>query len=72
MVDAKFAPMDKILAEAVAKAGGFHAVGRALGISPQAVAQWRRLPAKRVIPLERISGVDRHKLRPDLYPLESR
>jgi DNA-binding transcriptional regulator YdaS (Cro superfamily) len=68
LVDAKFSLMDKILAEAVAKAGGFHAVARALKISPQAVAQWRRLPPARVIAFERISGVDRRKLRPDLYP----
>jgi DNA-binding transcriptional regulator YdaS (Cro superfamily) len=29
-----------------------------------------RVPAKRVIAVERISGVSRRELRPDLYPAE--
>lgn len=42
------------------------------GISPQAVSQWDRVPATRVLVVERLSGVPRHELRPDIYPKEVR
>lgn len=61
------------VATAIEKAGGTKAVARALKISPQAVSKWpKRLPAERVIDLERLAGgaVSRHQLRPDLYPIE--
>lgn len=53
---------------AIEKAGGASAVGRALGISPQAVGQWKRVPAERVIAVEGLSGVARYRIRPDIYP----
>lgn len=37
-------------------------------ISPQAISQWRQVPAERVLDVERVTGVSRHRLRPDLYP----
>jgi DNA-binding transcriptional regulator YdaS (Cro superfamily) len=46
-------------------------MAKALGnVSSQAVSQWKRVPADRVLEVERISGVSRHDLRPDLYPRE--
>lgn len=39
----------------------------ALGISPQSLHRWHRVPAARIIDVERVTGVDRAKLRPDLY-----
>jgi DNA-binding transcriptional regulator YdaS (Cro superfamily) len=56
------------LARAVKQAGGARALGRALGISSQAVSQWERVPPERVLAVEAASGVSRHELRPDLYP----
>jgi DNA-binding transcriptional regulator YdaS (Cro superfamily) len=53
---------------AIELAGGPTAVATKLGISPQAVWQWRVCPPLRVIDIERISGVSRHALRPDMYP----
>jgi len=53
---------------AIARAGGPSAVGRALGITPQAVGQWQRIPAERVLEISRLSGVPPHDLRPDIYP----
>ena len=41
----------------------------ALGITHGAVSQWRRVPAERVLEVERITGVSRHDIRPDIYPL---
>jgi DNA-binding transcriptional regulator YdaS (Cro superfamily) len=31
-----------------------------------------RVPAERVLSIEAATGVPRHELRPDLYPLESK
>lgn len=45
----------------------------AMGVSPQAITKWleKGVPAERVLEIERVSGVSRHELRPDLYPLEA-
>lgn len=53
---------------AVKDAGGPKAVGKALGISHQAVVQWDQCPPLRVLDMERLSGMSRHELRPDMYP----
>ena len=42
-------------------------LARRLGITRQAVGQWKRIPAERVIDVERATGVPRGELRPDLY-----
>lgn len=54
---------------AVKKAGGRGAVAKALGVTPEAVRQWItvKLPAERAVELEKISGVHRSFLRPDLW-----
>ncbi|MBX3504455.1 MAG: helix-turn-helix domain-containing protein [Parvibaculum sp.] len=38
-----------------------------LGIVPSALSQWDRVPAERVLDVERITGISRHDLRPDIY-----
>jgi DNA-binding transcriptional regulator YdaS (Cro superfamily) len=45
-------------------------VAAALGITPGAVSQWDAVPPERVLDVERITGIPRHELRPDLYPPE--
>ncbi|MEW5709803.1 MAG: Cro/CI family transcriptional regulator [Pseudomonadota bacterium] len=55
---------------AIKIAGGQSALARALKISPQAVQQWaatNRVPASRVLEIERLTGVSRHALRPDIF-----
>lgn len=55
-------------------AGGQSALARKLGCTSQAVSKMcstGRVPAERVIPIEAATGVSRHELRPDLYPLET-
>ena len=42
-------------------------LARGLGIKPQAVDQWKRVPGERVLDVERITGVSRHVLRPDIF-----
>ena len=56
--------------EAIKKAGGPAAVARACGITTPAVSQWRRVPVARVLILEKLSGIRREHLRPDIYPLD--
>lgn len=42
-------------------------VARGLGISTAAVAKWQRVPEDRLVAVERLTGIDRDKLRPDLF-----
>jgi DNA-binding transcriptional regulator YdaS (Cro superfamily) len=55
---------------AVEAAGGKSALARRLGTSRQAVDQWPRVPAERVLAVEKAAGgaVTRYELRPDIYP----
>jgi DNA-binding transcriptional regulator YdaS (Cro superfamily) len=58
------------LQEAILAAGSVTALARAIGIAPQAISQWERVPAERVLEVERVTRVPRGRLRPDLYPSE--
>jgi DNA-binding transcriptional regulator YdaS (Cro superfamily) len=50
------------------RAFGVSRLATELGVTHGAVSQWRRIPAERVLDVERITGVGREELRPDLYP----
>ena len=52
---------------AIEAAGGPSALSRQIGISAQAISQWDRVPPARVLDVERITGISRHDLRPDIY-----
>ena len=54
--------------EVVKAAGGAVAVAKAFRISPEAVYLWNEVPVLRVLVLERLSGIPRHEIRPDIYP----
>jgi DNA-binding transcriptional regulator YdaS (Cro superfamily) len=45
-------------------------LGDRLNVGRAAVCKWerRQIPAERVLEIERVTGVPRHELRPDLYP----
>jgi DNA-binding transcriptional regulator YdaS (Cro superfamily) len=59
--------VDAGLTKAIEAAGGVRALARALGIKHPAILQWVRIPAQRVVDIERVTGVPREQLRPDLY-----
>lgn len=43
-------------------------LAKRLRIARQAPYAWRRVPAARVLAVSRITGIEPHLLRPDLYP----
>jgi DNA-binding transcriptional regulator YdaS (Cro superfamily) len=59
--------MLKIVEIAAKKVGGPIALANGLGIKHPALYSWKRVPAERVLEIERLTGVSRHELRPDVY-----
>lgn len=60
--------MENVCEIAKEKAGGPAALAKALGgLTSQAVSQWRKVPPERVLDVERITGISRHELRPDVF-----
>ena len=63
-------PTERAIEEAVRVAGSLRNVADRLGVRSQAISQWTRwqkVPPKRVLALEALSGVSRYELRPDIY-----
>jgi DNA-binding transcriptional regulator YdaS (Cro superfamily) len=59
---------DPSFRKALKTVGGRRPLARLLGISHQAIAQWKRIPAERVMEVEKVTGITRSTLRPDIYP----
>jgi len=38
-----------------------------LGITQGAISQWSQIPADKALDVERITGISRHDLRPDVF-----
>ncbi len=57
----------KALTDAIVAAGSSSALARCIGVSPQAVAQWKVVPAERVLSVETATGISRYELRPDVF-----
>jgi DNA-binding transcriptional regulator YdaS (Cro superfamily) len=64
------ARMDDGLKAAIDAADGMRPLARLLGITHQAIMQWEKVPAERILEIERVTGVARERLRPDLYRLQ--
>lgn len=64
----------KAIERAVEKAGGQQALADKCGVKYQAVQKWIRngVPAERVLDIESATGISRHELRPDIYPIDKR
>lgn len=64
------------LRDAIFKAGGVSKLAKALRVTRSAVSQWqeegRQTPAKHCVKIEQLTGVSRHKLRPDVFGKEDR
>lgn len=59
------------LSEIYAAAGGMAKLAQALGIKRQAADGWKRygrVPVERVLDVERVTGIPRERIRPDIYP----
>ncbi len=57
----------------IERMGGMLLFAHAMGLKTTgAVLYWlqRGVPPARVIPVEKVTGVSRHILRPDIYPIE--
>lgn len=62
--------MAEHLQEAIDRIGGKAKLADALRVTRSAVSHWVKggeLPVKRVLEIERLTGVSRHKLRPDIF-----
>lgn len=62
--------MRAVTRKAIKQAGGGAKLAGALNLKRQAIYQWQRVPADHVSAVEQITGIPRHELRPDLYPVE--
>jgi DNA-binding transcriptional regulator YdaS (Cro superfamily) len=61
------------LAKACEAVGGETRLAELIGKTRSHVTTWKyrgMIPADQAIPIEKASGVSRHVLRPDLYPVE--
>lgn len=49
--------------------GSQRKLAAAVGVTAQSVTKWKRngIPAARVLELERLSGISRHEMRPDIF-----
>jgi len=43
-------------------------IAKACDISKEAVWNWKRVPAERVLVVSRVTKIPRHLIRPDIYP----
>jgi DNA-binding transcriptional regulator YdaS (Cro superfamily) len=63
-------PIEPGLQAAIDAAGNRYRLAQLLKVQPTAVWKWWRVPPGRIIQVEQATGVDRAKLRPDLYKRE--
>lgn len=58
-----------LVARLTKAAGGASMLAARLSINPASLYSWVRVPSARVLAVEEITGIPRHELRPDLYPI---
>lgn len=63
--------MEKFLEYLNAERGRRIKLAVALEIAPASISQWKNIPADRVLDIERLTGVSRHDLRPDVFGAET-
>lgn len=65
--------MENFIKKAVKIAGGQAELARKVGVRQPAVHRWikaKTVPAKRVLQVEKITGISRYKLNPEIYGQE--
>lgn len=60
-------PRDEILTKVFAAYGNATGLAEYLGVSKQAVSQWKHIPLRYLKLISKETGISRRKLRPDLY-----
>lgn len=61
-------PFPPILSRCADTVGGMANLAAALGLTRQAVYYWRiGIPVRRVVDVERVTGIPRRELRPDVF-----
>jgi len=59
--------IDEGLRLAIKAVGTRYKLAKLLGIWPSSVMRWRTVPTDRILEVERVTGISRTKLRPELY-----
>lgn len=59
--------MIEIVKTGAEKVGGVVSLANGLGIKHTSLHTWRRVPAERVLEFERLTGISRYDVRPDVY-----
>lgn len=54
-------------ARGVGKQRGLSVIAREIGLTRQTIGKWKICPAEYVVGVEKVSGVPRHELRPDIF-----
>ena len=58
------------LKEAIRRAGNQTKLAEAIGVTQGHVSQWlhrKKVPAEKVVPIEKATGIPRQSLRPDIF-----
>ncbi|WP_320188887.1 YdaS family helix-turn-helix protein (plasmid) [Agrobacterium rosae] len=59
--------MIEIVKTGAEKVGGVVSLANGLGIKHTSLHNWTRVPAERVLEFERLTGISRYDVRPDVY-----
>jgi pyruvate kinase len=59
--------MDKFTEWLKAERGRASRLAEVLNIRPGAISQWDRVPAERIGDVSRVTGLELHELRPDMF-----
>jgi len=59
--------MEKLIAWLDGERGRRVSLASALGIFPSALSQWAQVPSERCLEVERVTGISRYELRPDVF-----
>lgn len=59
--------MDKLSTWLKAGRGRVNDLAAACSVTHSAISQWKRVPSDRVLIVEKVTGIPRDELRPDLY-----